>query len=153
MRLITGSTIANQLKKKAMPKIRKITNYKGRFCAELENGKYVLSNGTFELLLCEKVPEGMKIIKNDIVGGKMMKSQEDFCWCVENMNVPEAEPEKVPAVDDLPPRVHVDMVCDEDKIAESLRELAHQYEKDRVIDEYHLQNGTAVLEKYVSEDY
>jgi len=136
-----------------MPKIKEITNYKGRFCAELENGKYVLSNGTFGLLLCEKVPEGMKIIKNDIVGGKMMKSQEDFRWCVENMNVPEAEPEKAPAGDDLPPRIHIDMVCDEDKIAESLRELADQYEKDQIIDEYYLQNGTAVLEKYVSENY
>lgn len=134
-----------------MAKIKKITNYKGRFCAELENGKYVLSNGVFELILCEKVPEGMKVLRSGIVGGMMMKTEKEFRQCVEIMDEPETE--KVPSEDDdLPPRVHVDMVCDKDKIAESLRELADQYEKNRVLDEYYLQNGTAILEKYVSED-
>ena len=77
-----------------MPKIKEITNYKGRFCAELENGKYVLSNGTFELALCEKVPQGMKVIKAGIVGGMMMRNEEEFRKCVEIMNEPEAESEK-----------------------------------------------------------
>ena len=65
--------------------IKGITNYKGRFCAELENGKFVLSNGSMELILCEKVAEGMKVIKSDIIGGKIMRTEEDFKWCVENM--------------------------------------------------------------------
>lgn len=63
-----------------------ISNYKGRFCAELANGKYVLNNGSMYLLLCEKVEEGMKVIESDIVAGKMMRTEKDFKWCVEHMN-------------------------------------------------------------------
>ena len=65
-------------------KIKQITNYKGRYCAELENGLFVLSNGSMGLLLCEKVDEGMKVINADYVCGMMSKSEEDFCWNVEN---------------------------------------------------------------------
>lgn len=68
-----------------MAKIKKITNYKGRFCAEMEDGKYYLSNGSMELVLCEKVPDGMKVIKGGIVGGIMMRTEEDFRWCVEHL--------------------------------------------------------------------
>ena len=67
-------------------KIKKITNYKGRYCAELMNGQYILSNGTFELMLCEKVDEGMKVIKTGIVGGIMMRTEDDFRWCVEHLD-------------------------------------------------------------------
>ena len=67
-------------------KIKKITNYKGRFCAELENGKFVLNDGSMRLLLCEKVAEGMKVLNSGIVGGIMMRTEEDFKWCVENMS-------------------------------------------------------------------
>ena len=67
-------------------KIKKITNYKGRFCAELENGKFVLNNGSMHLALCEKVAEGMKVLESDIIGGIMMRTEEDFKWCVENMS-------------------------------------------------------------------
>jgi len=63
----------------------KVTNYKGRYCTELEDGRYVLSNGSMELMICEKVPEGMKVIKTGIVGGIMMRTEDDFRWCVENM--------------------------------------------------------------------
>ena len=66
-------------------KIKKITNYKGRFCAELENGKFVLNDGSMHLLLCEKVAEGMKVLNSGIIGGIMMRNEEDFKWCVENM--------------------------------------------------------------------
>ena len=66
-------------------KIKKITNYKGRFCAELENGKFVLKDGSMHLILCEKVAEGMKVLNSGIVGGIMMRTEEDFKWCVENM--------------------------------------------------------------------
>lgn len=66
-------------------KIKVITNYKGRFCAELENGKFVLNNGSMHLLMCEKVDEGMKVIEPDIVAGMVMRTEEDFKWCVENM--------------------------------------------------------------------
>ena len=65
-------------------KIKQITNYKGRYCAELENGQFVLSNGSMGLLLCEKVAEGMKVINADYVCGMMSKSEEDFRWNVEN---------------------------------------------------------------------
>ena len=66
-------------------KIKKITNYKGRFCAELENGKSVLNDGSMHLILCEKVAEGMKVLESGIIGGIMMRTEEDFKWCVENM--------------------------------------------------------------------
>lgn len=65
-------------------KIKQITHYKGRYCAELENGQFVLSNGSMGLLLCEKVKEGMKVINADYVCGMMSKSEEDFRWNVEN---------------------------------------------------------------------
>lgn len=68
-----------------MAKIKKITDYKGRFCAEMEDGKYYLSNGSMELVLCEKVPGGMKVIKDGIVGGIMMRTEEEFRWCVEHL--------------------------------------------------------------------
>ena len=66
--------------------IKRITNYKGRFCAELENGKFVLNDGSVHLILCEKVAEGMKVLDYGILSGKMMRTEEDFKWCVENMN-------------------------------------------------------------------
>ena len=66
--------------------IKRITNYKGRFCAELENGNFVLNDGSMHLLLCEKVAEGMKVLNSGIVGGIMMRTEEDFKWCVENMS-------------------------------------------------------------------
>lgn len=66
--------------------IKSISSYKGRFCAELQNGKFVLSDGIFELLLCEKVKEGMNVIKSGIVGGIMMRNESDFRWCVEHMD-------------------------------------------------------------------
>ena len=67
-------------------KIKKITNYKGRFCAELENGKFVLNDGSMHLILCEKVAEGMKVLESGIIGGIMMRTEEDFKWRVENMS-------------------------------------------------------------------
>jgi hypothetical protein len=66
--------------------IKRITNYKGRFCAELENGKFVLNDGSMHLILCEKVAEGMKVLDYGIMSGKMMRTEEDFKWCVENMS-------------------------------------------------------------------
>lgn len=69
-------------------KIKEITNYKGRFCAELENGQFILSsflsNGSMELLLCKKVESGMKVIKSGLVGGIMIRTEENFKWCVEH---------------------------------------------------------------------
>jgi hypothetical protein len=66
--------------------IKEITIYKDRYCAELTNGKYILSAGMMELLLCEKVEGGMKVIKAGIVGGIMMKNEDDFRWCVEHLD-------------------------------------------------------------------
>ena len=66
-------------------KIKSITDYKGCFCAEVEDNQYVLSNGSMYLMICEKVPEGMKVIKNDIVAGIMMRTEDDFRWAVEHL--------------------------------------------------------------------
>jgi len=79
------SYICSTLKQNDM-KIKEITNYQGRYCAELEDGRYILSNGSMELMECEKVPDGMKVIKAGIVGGIMMRNEDDFRWCVENCN-------------------------------------------------------------------
>lgn len=67
-------------------KIKNISAYKGRNCAELENGEFILQNGSMELLRCEKVPEGMKVLESGIIGGIMMRDIEDFKWCVEHLN-------------------------------------------------------------------
>jgi hypothetical protein len=66
-------------------KIKEITNYKGRFCAELENGEYILSNGSMELIRCEKVAEGMRVLESGIIGGIMMRTTDDFRWAVEHL--------------------------------------------------------------------
>lgn len=68
-------------------KIKNITMYKGRFCAELENKQFILSNGSMELLLCEKVDSGMKVIESGIIGGIMMRTKEDFKYCVEHLDL------------------------------------------------------------------
>lgn len=66
-------------------KIVRTFNYSGRYAAELENGQYLLAENSMELLLCEKVPEGYKVIKSGIIGGIMMRTAEDFKWCVEHL--------------------------------------------------------------------
>ena len=58
--------------------------YKGRYACHLEDGRYMLSDGSMEMLLCEKAGEGFKVIRSGIVGGIMMRTMEDFIWCVEN---------------------------------------------------------------------
>lgn len=65
--------------------IKSITNYKGHYCAELQNGKYILNEGSMYLLLCEKYKEGLKVLKNGIISGKMMRTKDDFRWCVEHL--------------------------------------------------------------------
>ena len=79
--MATKNTNLNNAKK-----VKRISKYKGRFCAELENGKFVLNDGSMHLIICEKVAEGMKVVKCDIVSGKMMRTEEDFKWCVETMS-------------------------------------------------------------------
>lgn len=58
--------------------------YKGRYACRLQDGRYMLSDGSMEMLLCEKVGEGFKVIQSGIVGGIMMRTMEDFLWCVKN---------------------------------------------------------------------
>lgn len=65
-------------------KIKTITRYKGRWCAWLENGRAMVSDGPMEMLLCEPVNERMRVIRCGIVAGIMMRTEEDFRWCVEN---------------------------------------------------------------------
>ena len=74
-------------------KIKEITLYKGRFCALLENGLYVLNNGSMELVVAKKEPalenghtgKTLRIVKGGLVGGIMMRTEKDFRWCVENL--------------------------------------------------------------------
>lgn len=68
-------------------KIKEISTYKGRFCAELENGKFILSNGSMELLLCNKVEGGMQVVQTDIVAGIIMRTENDFKWAVEHLKL------------------------------------------------------------------
>ena len=68
-----------------MAKIKEITNYKGRYCAELESGEFIISDGSMYLIKCKKVPQGMKVMESGIVGGIMMKTEDDFRWCVEHL--------------------------------------------------------------------
>ena len=65
-------------------KIKTIPRDKGRWCAWLEDGRAMVSNGSMELLLCEPVSEGMKVVRCGIVSGMMMRTEEDFRWCMEN---------------------------------------------------------------------
>ena len=62
-----------------------ITRYKGRYCADIGNGQYVLNNGSMELMKCKKVPEGMKVIEAEIIAGIMIRNEDDFRWSVEHM--------------------------------------------------------------------
>lgn len=66
-------------------KIKSISMYRGRYCAELENGEFILSNGSMELVRCEKVPDGMRILETGIIGGIMMRTESDFRFCIENL--------------------------------------------------------------------
>ena len=38
------------------------------------------------VLMNEKVAEGMKVIEPAIIAGIMMRTEEEFKWCVENMS-------------------------------------------------------------------
>lgn len=64
--------------------IERITTYNGRFCAYLKDGRAMLSNGAMHLMLCEPVDGGMRVIEPDIVAGIMMRTENDFRFCVEN---------------------------------------------------------------------
>ena len=68
-----------------MAKIKAVSIYKGRWCAEMEDGIFYLSNGSMELLRCEKVDGGMKVVQTGIVAGMMMRTEDDFRWCVEHV--------------------------------------------------------------------
>jgi len=58
--------------------------YSGRYACLLEDGRFMLSDGTMEMALCEKSGNGYKVIRSGIVGGIMMRTMDDFIWCVEN---------------------------------------------------------------------
>ena len=68
-----------------MATIKNISMYKGRYCAELSNGEFILSDGSMHLARCKKVPQGMEVIESGIIGGIMMKNEQDFRWCVEHL--------------------------------------------------------------------
>ena len=64
--------------------IERITTYKGRFCAYLKDGRAILANGSMYLMLCEPTGGGMRVIEPNIVAGIMMRTEDDFRFCVEN---------------------------------------------------------------------
>lgn len=49
-------------------------------------------------------------------------------------------------------RIWITMTCDEGFVADSLRELATQYEDRMELDEYWLDHGTAQIEEYQEEE-
>lgn len=49
-------------------------------------------------------------------------------------------------------RIWVTLTCDEGFVAESLHELAAQYENTLEFDEYYLEHGTAQIEPYKEEE-
>lgn len=67
--------------------IERITTYKGRFCAYLKDGRAILANGSMYLMLCEPTGGGMRVIEPNIVAGIMMRTEDDFRFCVENYQV------------------------------------------------------------------
>ena len=76
--LMCGGKDDYELRKKIVQKIQK-----RKFGLKIVKGsKY--EEVTMEMLLCEKVDEGFKVIRSGIVGGIMMRTMEDFIWCVEN---------------------------------------------------------------------
>lgn len=64
--------------------IKEITNYKGHYCATLEDGRIVINNGSMELAVCEKVEQGLLVKTTGIVAGLMMRTEQDFRWAVEH---------------------------------------------------------------------
>ena len=66
--------------------IKKVYNYKGHYCAELEDGRVVINNGSMELAVCEKVEQGLLVKTTGIIAGLMMKNEDDFRWAVEHLD-------------------------------------------------------------------
>ena len=66
-------------------KIKNIFRSNGRFCAELENGLYMLQNGQSNLMIGSKLPNGGFAIFNTgiISTAVVMRNEEDFRWVVE----------------------------------------------------------------------
>lgn len=64
-------------------KITDSFTYKGRFACQLENGLFLISDGTMEMALCKKVKNGYLVIRSGILGGMMMRTMEEFLKCAE----------------------------------------------------------------------
>jgi hypothetical protein len=125
-------------------KVKQITNYKGRYCAELENGLFVLENGSMGLLLCEKVDEGMKVMESNICCGMMSKTEDDFRWNVENANyMTDMSPYGMTIKDeDDDEQVKISVTITKGHIVEELRKLAdaiedNDYEEIPYYETYH----------------
>ena len=114
-------------------KVKQITNYKGGYCAELENGLFVLANGSMGLLLCEKVDDGMKVIESNICCGMMSKTEEDFRWNVENADyMTDMSPYGMTIEDDEDEdnQVQISITVTKGRIVEELRKLADAIEEN-----------------------
>lgn len=112
-------------------KVKQITNYKGRYCAELENGLFVLANGSMGLMLCEKVDEGMKVMESNILCGMMSKTEEDFRWNVENANyTTDMSLYGMTVEDEDDEQVKISVTVTKGHIVEELRKLADAIEEN-----------------------
>lgn len=113
-------------------KVKQITNYKGRYCAELENGLFVLANGSMGLMLCEKVDEGMKVIESNILCGMMSKTEEDFRWNVEHADYTKDMSLYGTTVkdEDDDEQVKISITVTKGHIVEELRKLADAIEEN-----------------------
>ena len=67
-------------------KITRHFNYKGRFACQLENGLFLLSQNTMQMALCKKVQVGFMVIKEDLIGGTMMRTMDEFLECARMFN-------------------------------------------------------------------
>lgn len=68
-----------------MAKIVRIFDYKGRFSAEIDDGRYYLSNGSMHILLCSKTNDGRFKVESNLVAGIMIKNSDDFEFCVSSI--------------------------------------------------------------------
>lgn len=66
-------------------------NERGNKVAELEDGRYIVSNHSMYMYLCEKVKDGYKVVSDAIVSGMMMRTIDDFRDSVEIIREEEIE--------------------------------------------------------------
>lgn len=54
-----------------------ILSKNGTLLADIGGGLFVAQNGSMELAVCKRIPDGYRVVRN-LVGGKMMRAVQDF---------------------------------------------------------------------------